>query len=116
MSRGEATIYVDTFDLATWLVQHLQGGVVAETAHRDVLALLDHVVLALRGVDRRANVDDAESRLTLLRVRLRLANATGLLDDRRLLFVTERVDTIGRQLGGWRRHLDARGTLAEHHR
>lgn len=112
----ESTLYVDTFDLVRWLVSHLQDGVVAEAAHRDALALLDHVVLALRGVDRQLQVDEAESRLTLLRVRLRLAHAVDLLDERRLLYLTERVDSIGRQLGGWRRHLDGSGTLSEHRR
>lgn len=104
-----AAVYTQTFDLVTWLLRHVEGGPVAAALHVDALALLDHVVLALKGFDRRRHVDEADAVNAVLRVRLRLAHELDIIDERRLLFCAERLDEIGRQLGGWIRHLDRGG-------
>ena len=103
----ESALFVQSFDLASWLLQHLDGeGALVRAIHADALALLDHVVLALKNVERRHHLDEADAVNALLRVRVRLAHQVGLVDERRMLFLTERLDEIGRQLGGWMRHLD----------
>ena len=104
-----APVYTHTFDLVAWLLRHVEGGPVADAIHADALALLDHVVLALKGFDRRRRLDEADAVNALLRVRLRLAHELELIDERRLLFCAERLDDIGKQLGGWIRHLDRGG-------
>lgn len=106
----EAALYVASFDFAAWVLSHLDGsGALAGAIHNDALTLLDHVVLALKGVDRRHHIDEADATNALLRVRLRLAHQLELFDERRMLFLIEQLDDIGRQLGGWLRRLDGEG-------
>lgn len=104
----EAPLYVQSFDLARWLLASLKGpSVLVETLQRDALALLEHVVLALKGSDRELHVERADERGALLRCRLMLARELALVDERQLLFLTKELDSIGRQLGGWMKRLEA---------
>jgi hypothetical protein len=110
----ESKLYVQTFDLVVWLLRHIDGSLpVGAALHRDAMSLLDHVVLALKGIDRRIHLDEADATNALLRVRLQLALEVAIIDERRLLYLTRELDEIGRQLGGWLRHL---GGEMERHR
>jgi hypothetical protein len=71
------------------------------------LELLEELTLALKDRDREARIEGADEMLVILRVQLRLAASTGLLEERQVLFALELADGIGRQLGGWRRSLGA---------
>ena len=105
-ARREAPLFVQAFDFAAWVATNLDPArPLAESLHRDSLALLDHVVLALKGRDRDLHLEEADDVLVVLRVRLRLAEKVGLIQDQQLVFLTGELDSIGRQVGGWQRRL-----------
>lgn len=103
----EAPLFGDAFALCEWLLGRLGDNdkVLARTICRIALGLLADLTLALKGRGREARVEDADEQLITLRVQLRMARATGLLDEQQMLYALETVDNIGRQLGGWRRRL-----------
>lgn len=105
-----APIFTAAWDLAAWLLP-LAGrcgrGVLADELARAALVLLDHVTLALKNVDRDLALQDADLCLVRLRLRLRLAAETGLIEDRQCRHGLELADAIGRQLGGWQRRRQA---------
>ncbi len=105
----EAPLFGDTFALCEWLLGRLDGNdkVLAQSICRIALGLLSDMTLALKGRGRQVRVEDADEQLISLRVQLRMARATGLLDEQQMLYALEAVDNIGRQLGGWRRRLGA---------
>jgi hypothetical protein len=77
------------------------AGVLQQRLCGDGLALLDALVLALKGRRRDEMLDQADEALLLLRIHLRLATDSGLLEEGQLLYALERADAVGRQLGGW---------------
>jgi hypothetical protein len=106
--RAPAPLFVDTFSLCEWLLQHLdqKPGTLPRALCDNALQLLEVVALALKNRRREARLDEADERLIVLRTQLRLAGATRLLTDSQMLFALECADRIGRQLGGWQRTLD----------
>ena len=107
--NSRAPLYVDAYDLANWLLGHLNE--CTDTLSRDIcrysLDLLDAVVLALKGWERWERLEQAERHLLRLRQRIRLAETQGMFDDRQALHALEICDRIGRQIGGWQRSLEA---------
>jgi len=108
MSRGPAPIYVDTCSLCEWLLGRFgdDDRVLPQRICRSSLTLLDRITLALKGRRTEDQLDQADEELIALRTQLRLAAAIGALNDRQLVHALERLDTIGRQLGGWLRSLE----------
>lgn len=105
--RAAAPIFVDAMAAAQWLGHHFnQGDVLGRRIHDRALDLLEAVTLALRDFDKLAELDEADRSLACLRVLVLLAHERELLDGGQLLYVTELLDRIGRQLGGWLRSLD----------
>ena len=51
-------------------------------------------------------LEEVDERLITLRLQLRLANTTGLLNEDQFLFALQAADRIGRQLGGWQRSMN----------
>lgn len=102
---NHAPIFSDTFTLCQWLLERLDGqpGVLATTLCRNALQLLEAVALALKGRQRDERLEEADERLIMLRLQLRLAATTGLLEEEQSLFALAEADRIGRQLGGWQR-------------
>ena len=103
-----APLYVDTYDLASWLLGHFNAG--TDTLSRETcrfsLDLLDVVVLALKNYERWEQLEQADQILLRLRQRIRLIQTQGMLDDHQTLHALEICDRIGRQIGGWQRSLD----------
>jgi len=108
MKQDPAPIYVETFDLAGWLLARLQDhdDALARRLVATVLALLEDITLALKDRDRSARLDAADDGLIRLRLLVRLSEATGLLDASQRMFALEGLDRIGRQLGGWQKAQD----------
>jgi len=108
MSRREAPIYTDAFALCNWLLERFDanGEALPMRLCRSGLDLLDAVTLALNGRRRDENIDLADECLIALRIQVRMAAARGYLQDSQMLFALQCADTIGRQLGGWKRALD----------
>ncbi len=102
----EAPLFVRTFDLCVWFqTLPLDAMVVGRVAQEEILRLLNDVTLAFKGNDREERLESADARCAVLRVQARLLNKLGLLDDRRLLFMVEGLDEVGRQIGGWLKRL-----------
>ncbi len=101
--RDPAPIYVDAYDLSRWILEKLDGssGALEQRLAKNALDLLDSLVLALKDRRREEMLERADEVLVLLRIHLRLAADSGLLDEQQMLFALERADAIGRQLGGW---------------
>jgi hypothetical protein len=103
----KAPLYTATYDLAAWLLGHL--GKRADYLSRNTcdrcLRLLDCMVLALKDRDRWEHLEEADEILIGLRQRIRLAHDDGLLDERQAWHALGMADNIGRQIGGWQRHL-----------
>lgn len=104
-----APLFVDANDLCQWLLDHLNHAddILARRICSTCLDLLEAVTLALKDRDRGLNIDRADQELICLRVHIRLAETLGRLTERQAVHAFERMDTIGRQLGGWMRSLGA---------
>lgn len=106
-ATAHAPIYTRAHDLARWLLAHLPGeGPLTRRMQHEAIDLLDGLVLALADRDRAQHLARADDQLRLLRAHVRLAHDIELLDAAQVVFLAEQLDDIGRQLGGWRRHLD----------
>lgn len=103
----QAPIFTAVWDLNVWVQGRLgeSGQVVAAEAARSCLDLLDDLVLALKGIEREERLVLADRNLIRVRMRLRLAHATHLIDERQLEYALRLTDDIGRQLGGWQKSL-----------
>jgi hypothetical protein len=90
------------------LVEELRGNDTAlgRRLAEGVLRFVDHVTLAASGFDRGRRLSAADAELRTLRAHLLLAFELGLLGEETFLAVSEQADSIGRQLGGWRKKLE----------
>ena len=106
---SQAPLFTDAWDLSAWVLSNLDDrpASLPTSLCRLSLALLDAVVLALKDIDRDQQIAIADTSLIRLRMRIRLAVETGLLADRQALFLLQKADSIGRQLGGWIKSLDS---------
>ncbi len=66
-----------------------------------VLRLVDQVVLAMADFDRPEHLHTADAELRTLRAHLLLALELGLLEEKFFLHLAARIDSMGRQIGGW---------------
>lgn len=102
-----APIYRDALGLAGVLAEELDaGGPMHELRQRVVRAsldLLEHVCLAIADFDRPQQLLQADAEVCVLRTTLLLAHDVGLIDEDVFLGCSDQLDSIGRQIGGWRR-------------
>ncbi len=109
--RSEAPLFTKTYDLVLWLMARTQSFpksqrfVLGARVMDHAFEVLEAISLALRGFDRADNVARADSALALLRVYLRLAADSALLRRRQLVFATERIEELGKMVGGWQKRL-----------
>lgn len=99
-----APIFADVFALAAWITERLDArpeGLPRELCQA-ARRLLADITLALKGRQRELYLDDADERLVILRVQLRLAAAAGYLREEQILHALALADRVGRQLGGWK--------------
>ncbi len=105
----EAPVFIRAYDLHLWLLERLEDAGEVSEVRRAVLdhsrLLLEAVALALARFETRHRVAQADERVTLLRVHLRMASERRLLNDRQLMYANEILSDIGRQIGGWRKSL-----------
>ena len=110
MPNTPAPLFVDCFSLCEWLHGRLatERAPLAARLQRHALDLLEWITLALKDFDRDRRLDLADECLIKLRVELRLAAVTGLLEEHQAMHALDYCDRIGRQIGGWQRSLDER--------
>ena len=107
----EAPLFVDAYDLTSWVLgrmaakQEDSSALLRARVANTCLDLLDSVTLALKGYDTHDKVERADEAVALLRVQLRLAMDLECLERRQFLHAVERLDAIGRQIGGWLKRL-----------
>ncbi len=109
MTGTPAPLYVDTYDLANWLLGHLneRADPLSRDSCRICLGLLDAVVLALKHRERWERLEQADEALLRLRQRIRLIQEQRVFDERQALHALELCNRIGRQIGGWQRSLES---------
>lgn len=105
---NEAPLFADALSLAGWLTGRLGDDPreLSRAICRSAQALLEQLTLALKGRDRQRRLAEADVLVIRLQTQLRLAVVAGYLTEEQMLHALERLDQIGRQLGGWRRKLD----------
>jgi hypothetical protein len=105
----EAPVYIQTADLALWILNHAVGDPqrpLWQRIQRQVLDLLEEIVLALKDFERPRRVKAADATLLLLRTHLHLAYRANLVSEAQWLFLAQELDAIGRQIGGWRNRIE----------
>lgn len=114
MSWRDAPLYVETHDLALWVLQRAQGwpdregGALASLTVSAACELVSTVALALTfPASRQHHLEQSDHAIVRLRELLRLARDLGLLSPGGLRFAAGRLDTAGRMLGGWRKRTKA---------
>jgi hypothetical protein len=103
-----APIFTASWDLCVWILKKARvqpHDPLARELAVEALHLLDAVTLALKNIDREHALEETDSTLIRLRLRLRLAVETEWLTDRQGQFALALADDIGRQLGGWQKTL-----------
>ncbi|HRY16344.1 MAG TPA: hypothetical protein P5330_10805 [Candidatus Competibacteraceae bacterium] len=101
-----APIFTATWDFSVWLLKKTRAAPhdpLAQSLASSALRLLDAITLALKNIDRDDALQDADLLLIQLRLRLRLAMETELFSTQQAHYALQQTDTIGRQLGGWRK-------------
>ncbi|MBF0108655.1 MAG: four helix bundle protein [Magnetococcales bacterium] len=101
-----APIHGDTMKLAAMVlrladVPALNRSPLGRRLQEGVLRLLDHVILALAGFDRKQHLIAADAELQTLRGQLLLALEMEWLEEESFLALAEIAHQVGRQLGGW---------------
>ncbi len=109
----ESPIFTCSYDLHAWLLDRFAEAQRCPPVCRAVVhhsrALLEAVTLALLRFDTAERLVEADQHTALLRVHLRLAAEKELIDDRQLLHANGLLRDVGRQIGGWLKHLDGVG-------
>jgi hypothetical protein len=85
-------------------MRYMLGQRIDETA-LDVAVLVTDARY-LRGDRRRRAIEELNLRLNRLRVLVRIAHQRRCLDHRGYEFVSREIDTFGKGLGAWQKHLD----------
>ena len=103
----EAPLFVDAYQMSLQIFElELSPTVVADRVRAYALDFVEAVALALRGEDVPKHLEDADA--TLLRLRLSLRLLIDLEPRPILITLTEKIDGMGRQIGGWKRKLGRR--------
>jgi hypothetical protein len=109
LGTAPVTVVPKAYDLVLWLIPRVnefpraQRFVLGERIESTALDLLDVLVEAQYRRDTVELLGRANLTLVRLRHLLRLANDLHLLGARRFEFVSERVEELGRMIGGWSR-------------
>ena len=106
-SSKDLPIIQKTYDLIVWYIPHLNR---LPRDHRFMLGdriitglydLLRELILARYEKEKLPRLESINGQLDQLRYQTRLLRDFDLLDLRRYQFVAEKIDEIGRNLGGW---------------
>jgi hypothetical protein len=117
-TAGRVTVVPKAYDLALWLIPRVNGFprtqrfVLGDRIETAALDLLDLLVEAQFSREKRHLLHRANLVLVRLRHLVRLANDLHLLGARRYEHFSERVEEIGRMIGGWSRQQRARSAAS----
>jgi len=109
-SQPESAIAVQrAYEFSLWLlpkVERYSRGyrfTVGERTVHTMLTIQEALVDAAYGIDRRQALELAQRKLNTLRYLLRLAKDLGLLGSEPYGYAAERLEELGRMIGGWRK-------------
>jgi len=73
-----------------------------------IAEIIENILSASQQVkaDKMPYLDRASVKLNILRIYTRLAKELHVLDSKKYLILQEKIDEIGRMLGGWRRSIN----------
>ena len=100
------------YEFSLWLlpkVEHYPRGyrfTVGDRSITTMLTIQEALLDAAYGVHRREALELAQRKLNTLRVLLRLAKDLGLLGVEPYGFAAEKLDELGRMIGGWRKAVE----------
>jgi 23S rRNA-intervening sequence protein len=104
---NELPIIQKTYDLIKWYVPHLNRlprqhkFSLGDRISSGLYDLLESLIKARYSKDKVAQLNDINVQLEILRYQTRLLYDFELMDVRRLEFVSNAVNDIGKDLGGW---------------
>lgn len=110
-----APIVMRSYDLCAELYQHInrfpraQRGLLGRVILDEGLRMLAALALANRLADKTEALSEASGHLDALRIALRLATRLTFLPKRAYAALSETIDEVGRMLGGWLKHEQAKG-------
>ncbi|MFC1735169.1 diversity-generating retroelement protein Avd [Candidatus Hydrogenedentota bacterium] len=105
----ETPIFVKTYDFTLWLFnttakfpKHLRHSL-TERIEKEILDFTAHLIRAnrTRGRQRQSSLGDADCSLEILRMSVRMSKDLKVLSERRYGFAAEKMEELGRLLGGW---------------
>jgi hypothetical protein len=108
-TEPELTVITKTYDLILWSCNHTSRFprtyrfVLGERIDRGLLDLLQTLIQAKYKRDRRAQLENANLALEVLRFQMRLAKDLQCLKAQSYIFAAKAIDEIGRLVGGWLR-------------
>lgn len=108
----ESPIFVRTYDLIQWLIQHVlkfprnQRFILAEAITRIALRFEELLIEAGMGFNTADRLREADIELAKLRLQLRRCRDMHLFSLAQYEHVAQMVTEIGRLLGGWRKKQD----------
>lgn len=72
-----------------------------------IAEIIENILQASQQIrnDKLSHLDKASVKLNIFRIYIRLAEEIHALDNKKYLILQERIDEIGRMLGGWRRSI-----------
>jgi hypothetical protein len=117
VGTAPVTVVPKAYDLVLWLIPRVnefpraQRFVLGERIENAALDLLDVLVEAQYRRDKVELLGRANLTLVRLRHLLRLANDLHLLGERRFEFVSEKLEELGRMVGGWSRQQRGRAPV-----
>ena len=106
-TNPEPKVLVDLYDFAPWLMQRNNRMpknwrvTLGDSIDRQLLEMLAQGQLARMRRDKGMLLDGLSEQLEILRIQIRLSHDLGGLNTRQYGHASERLEEIGRQLGGW---------------
>ncbi len=107
MTELNAPIFKETYDLYCTL--HVWRNAIPkadryslwQNVENKCIRLIELLLTVSQSKDKKILLEQYSVQLNILRVLLRLAKDTKLIDVKKYVNAQERIDTIGRMLGGW---------------
>jgi hypothetical protein len=107
-------ILTKTYDLMLYIIPQLskfprdQRFLLADRIESMLLDFLEDMIASYYGSEKLTLIEKGNLRLEKIRYMVRLSKDLHFIDLRRYELITERIDEIGRMLGGWRKSLSGR--------
>lgn len=106
-------LFQHAYDLAIWYSERMERFpkayrfTLADRIQEGLLVLVERIQDTVLGKHRKESLGQAQNIVDRLRLWNRMAKDLRCLDTKQYAFAAERIEAIGKQIGGWRRSLGA---------